>query len=202
MIDTIVFDIGGVLAHFSWEGSIKSLYGDTELFRRVYAATAGNIDKWFQMDRGTITLEQAVDIFVASDPEIEQEIRHAVDIFLGDITTYDYSEQWVLGLKHKGYKVYILSNYGEGSFKKCLPRFPFMNHVDGAVISYQTKMLKPEQGIYKFICDKYDINPQNAVFLDDLEENVEGARKFGLHGIVFRGYKDALQKLEEMGVAL
>ncbi len=200
MIDTVIFDIGNVLAYFSWKESIRSLYGDGELYNRVADATVGNTKKWIEMDRGVMSYEEVLESFYCDVPDIKDEICAAVSKFYDDIAPYDYSEQWVLTLKNKGYKVYLLSNYGKVPYELSLPKFTFTQHVDGAVISYEAKLIKPDPNIYKFICNKYGIDPKRAVFLDDMPENVAAAEEYGFRGIVFTDKASADGQLKEMGV--
>ena len=58
--------------------------------------------------------------------------------------------------------------------------------------------VKPDERIYRCLLEKYSLRPQECVSLDDLAENVEGAKKLGIHGICFLGYEDANAKLERM----
>ena len=104
-------------------------------------------------------------------------------------------------LKEKGYKVYILSNYGEKPFAASKPRMPFLQYTDGQLISYEIREVKPSAAIYQALCQKYAIDPANAVFLDDSPLNIAGAKAFGLHTILFTDYADALKQLKALPLA-
>ena len=60
------------------------------------------------------------------------------------------------------------------------------------------KLVKPDREIYEYLLKKYDLEAQECVFLDDRLENVEGARKVGMKGILFENYEQAWAELEEM----
>ena len=105
---------------------------------------------------------------------------------------------WVKALKERGYRLYVLSNYGEYLFLKSKDRLDFMPYMDGAVISYQIQMIKPDQEIYEYILNKYGLLPEESVFIDDRPENVEGAKLIGMNGILFEDFEQASGELEKM----
>ena len=73
-----------------------------------------------------------------------------------------------------------------------------MDDLDGAVLSYQEKVIKPNAQIYHILCERYDIRPVEAVFLDDSLPNVIGAHAVGMHGIHFRSYEQGKAELEAL----
>jgi putative hydrolase of the HAD superfamily len=77
-----------------------------------------------------------------------------------------------------------------------------MNYVDGGVISYEVKAIKPEPVIYQTLIDNYGINPTEAVFLDDLLINLEGAKPFGFHTIQVKNHEQTLEELRRLGVRI
>ena len=68
--------------------------------------------------------------------------------------------------------------------------------VDGEIMSYRERMIKPDREIYELLCNRFNINPSEAVFLDDNAANVKGAKEFGLHAIHFKNYEQAKEELE------
>lgn len=63
-------------------------------------------------------------------------------------------------------------------------------------MSYRERMIKPDREIYELLCNRFNINPSEAVFLDDNAANVKGAEEFGLHAIRFKNYEQAKEELE------
>ena len=59
-------------------------------------------------------------------------------------------------------------------------------------------MIKPDADIYQCLFDKYNLNPEECVFIDDRLENIEGGRKLGMEGIAFTDYETGKKKLERM----
>ena len=70
--------------------------------------------------------------------------------------------------------------------------------MDGAVFSFQCRLIKPEEEVPVFVRGRgSELTPEESIFLDDRPENVEAARKCGIHGIVFENFEQASLQLEE-----
>ena len=74
----------------------------------------------------------------------------------------------------------------------------FLPYMDGVVFSYRCKLIKPEKEIYEYICETYGLKPEESVFLDDREDNVQAARNMGMNGIVFGNYAQGSETLEQL----
>lgn len=199
MIDTIIFDIGNVLLDFDYMKHFRSLF-DEETAQTIADISVRKTDIWLEMDRGVLSYDEAVDLVIRGAPRLEKEIRLAVQELYDRVETYPYATQWVKSLKEKGYRVYILSNYGEKPFAASKARMPFLQYVDGQLISYEVREVKPSAAIYRDLCDRFQIEPSKAVFIDDSPANVAGAKAFGLHTILFTDYADAVAQLKTYGV--
>ena len=67
-----------------------------------------------------------------------------------------------------------------------MEKFPeIFSLLDGCLISHQVHMLKPHKEIYDAFCRKFNVSPEDCVFIDDKAVNIEGARAAGMNGIVF-----------------
>ncbi|MFI3325148.1 MAG: HAD family phosphatase [Clostridia bacterium] len=196
MIDTIIFDIGNVLAHFCFETSFKKVLNEKE-FELISKASVLDEEKWLMLDKGEKNYEELLDYYSKDIPCLKEKMDLAIKTVYNDIVPFDYSNDWIKEYKNRGFKVYILSNYGEIPFKLSSTRFDFLNYTDGAVISYQVKQIKPTKEIYKAICDKYSITPSNAVFIDDNLKNIEGSKLFGINSVLFQNYKQAKTEVEK-----
>ncbi len=201
MIRTIVLDIGQVLAAFRWEDYLKDCGYDDETRDKVGKATV--LSKyWGEHDRGVLSDEEVMKLCCQLDPSVETEIRKLFQELTKTVVEYPYSRNFIRSLKENGYKVYFLSNYEGGSFAYARKHFTFIPEADGQVISYEVKHIKPEKEIYEAIIQKYGINPEEAVFLDDSAANIKGAERFGFHTILFTDYEKALGELRELGVRI
>ena len=201
MINTIIFDIGNVLAHFGWKEYLQGCRYDEETFQKIGKATVFN-KLWLEWDRGLQESEELVELCCQQEPSVEKEIRE----FFGNIDTfikeYDYSADLVKQLKENGYKVYVLSNYSKATYEHDSKNFQFMGYMDGGIVSYQINHVKPEPAIYEALINKYNINPEEAVFLDDLPENLMGAKAFGIHTVLMQSYEQAMEDFRKLGVRI
>lgn len=199
MIKNIVFDIGNVLTYYTWNEHIHSFDFSEEICDRVAAATVKSRE-WNEFDRGVLSDEEVVELLVKNDPEIEKEIRQMTADISGLVERADYAIPWIQELQAKGYKVYYLSNFSYKAKEECAKALDFLPYTNGGILSCEEKVIKPEPGIYKRLLEKYNLTADECVFLDDVEANVEGARAFGIHGIVFTTKEAALPELEKLGV--
>lgn len=199
MIKTVIFDIGNVLVDFCWEAYFKGLGFSEEMTARLGTATV-NSDDWPEFDRGVLTEQEMVNRFVENDPEIEKEIRRALENVKGIIRLRDYAVSWIRGLKKAGYQVLVLSNFYRKVEVECAEDMVFLKETDGGILSYQEKLIKPMPAIYWTLLDRYGLKPEESVFIDDSPVNIEAAKKLGIHGIIFENRQQVLRELEALGV--
>ena len=195
MIKNIVFDIGNVLAGFVWQDFYRSFGYPEETFEKLADATVRN-PMWNEMDRGAMSDEQLLAGFIQNDPSIEKEIREVFENVRGMIRRYDYAIPWIRELKERGYGIYIISNFAHKAHKDCIEALDFLKEVDGAILSYQVKLIKPSPEIYQLLCSKFGLNAQECVFIDDTEKNVLAAKAEGMEGIVFHTLEQVKRELE------
>ena len=198
MMKSVVFDIGNVLVHFRWRELFADLGFEGEKFEIIANATVLN-PWWNEFDRGLMTLPELIDKFAEKAPEyredIEQIFEHGGEI----VSLYDYAIPWIRDLKSRGYQVYVLSNWSKPVYEKVKDtHLRFLSEVDGGIMSFREGLIKPEREIYQLLCDRYNLDPKEAVFLDDNAANVQAARDFGLHAIHFQSYEQAKEKLDKL----
>lgn len=198
MIRNIVFDIGNVLTDFRWKGFLADKGFDEEMIRRIAKASVQN-PLWNEIDRGVWELEKLMQEFIKTDPEIEQELRRAYDNLAGMVTGRDYAIPWIQDLKAKGFGTYYLSNFAYKAHMECADALDFLPYMDGGILSYQVKMIKPDPEIYKCLLSRYSMKAEECVFLDDTPMNVEGARGVGMYGIRFETKEQAEEELRRLG---
>ena len=198
MIKTVIFDIGNVLVEFCWRRMFEEFGLEGEDFEKMADATVRN-DAWNEFDRGELSTEEIIDIFAKEAPEYRSYIEKIYEDPTKMIAQFAYAKPWIKEMKERGYQVYILSNWSEPTYLACKDNeLDFLPLVDGVVFSFEEKLIKPDQRIFERLCSRYDINPEEAVFLDDNEANVISSRAFGLHTIHFKSYEQAKAELEAL----
>lgn len=197
MIKNIIFDVGNVLVEYNPDGLMRRLGFDEETLQAVNQAVFQN-ELWNESDRGVLSPEELLEAFIANNPAYEKEIRQVIDAVGDTISLMPYTVEWVKELKERGYHLYILSNYAEYTYEKTSHKMEFLPYMDGVVFSYRCKLIKPEKEIYEYICETYGLKPEESVFLDDREDNVQAARNMGMNGIVFENYAQGSETLEQL----
>lgn len=199
MIRNIVFDIGNVLTDFRWKEFLVDKGFDGEMIRRIARASVES-PLWKEIDRGEWDREKLMQEFIKLDPEIEAELRSAYNDVHGMVSPRAYAIPWIKELKEKGYGVYYLSNFSDKAYVDCADALEFIPYTDGGILSYRERIVKPEPEIYRLLLERYGLKAEECVFLDDLEVNVEAARKEGFAGIVFKTKEQAEEELARLGV--
>lgn len=199
MIRTIIFDIGNVLTAFGWRDFMASFGFDPETEAKVCRATVES-PFWCECDRGVLNDEEILNGFIRNDPSVEKELRRVYTDLHGIVTRLDYAIPWIRDLKQKGYRVLVLSNFSEKGWKENQDALDFMEYVDGGIISYRERLIKPDPAIYRLLLDRYGLKAEECVFLDDTADNVKAAEDMGMSGIVFKNREQALGELKKLGI--
>ncbi len=199
MIKNIIFDIGNVLAAWHWREFYESFQYSPDVTERLARATVLS-PLWEEFDRGAMDEEALLDKFIENDPGLEKEIRRVRENIHDMLGRYDYAIPWLQDLKGKGYKVYYLSNFSRKAHQECAHVLDFLPLMDGGILSYQEKLIKPDPAIYQLLLRRYGLKAEECVFLDDTKKNVEEAVRQGMAGIVFYSRELAVEKLRGLGV--
>mgnify|MGYP002629937662 CR=1 FL=1 len=195
-IDTIIFDLGGVLVDWKPEYVYRKVFNNDEEKVQWFLRTVCTPEWNIEQDGGR-TIEEAETIKIAEFPQYENWIllfyKEWPQMFSGVI-----AENVALFKNLKAtnnYKIYALTNWSAEKWDVALKLFPFFNNFDGVVVSGQEKTRKPFPEIYNIILKRYHINPENAIFIDDNEENVNAAKKLKLNGIHYKTHTQLLKSL-------
>ena len=189
MIRNMVFDIGNVLMDFRWKEYMRSLFGENEALIQTINQGIWHNGCWAAMDKGEMDGAATLRSAVAFAPQYEKEIKLTLDRVALAFHKFGYAVPWVKELKRMGLNVYYLSNYSAFSIAANPDVLDFIPCMDGGVFSFEVKAVKPEPEIYRCLCDKYGLNPEECLFTDDVPANVKGAQACGFQGIVFEGYE-------------
>ena len=195
MIHTVIFDIGNVLMKFAWKPYIRELFDEETA--RIVTKAIWKMGYWNEFDRGVLSEEEVRKAMVSCKPEYEKEIYMALDHVDRCMHKYDYALPWVKELKDKGYQVLFLSNYSKFLQDAKPEVLEFLPYMDGGVFSCDVHIIKPDPAIYEKICEKYDLKPEECLFIDDNGDNVKAAQNFGMHSIRFQEYETSYKEIME-----
>lgn len=142
-----------MLAEWHWRKNFTEMFGEA-LVDTLADATVRS-PQWLEMDRGALSEAEMVELLARNAPQHAKEVERIVRENHTFVTTYPYADAWLRGLRNAGYKVYILSNFGDFSYNRAKPGFTFLQYADGALISYEVKLVKPDRAIYEALCTRF-----------------------------------------------
>ncbi|GAB2703062.1 HAD-IA family hydrolase [Mucilaginibacter koreensis] len=195
MIDTLIFDLGGVLIDWNPEYLYRKLFTD-EAAMKDFLATVCTPD-WNEEQDGGRSLQEGTELLVKQFPQQEANIRAFYgrweEMLGGAIEgTVELFKQ----LKQSGhYKIYALTNWSAETFTIALQRYEFLNWFDGIVVSGTEKMRKPDAVFYRLLLERYQVNPHQALFIDDNYRNILAAQRLGIQTVHFTGADELQQQL-------
>ena len=197
MINTIIFDLGNVLVGFGWEKFLREIAPEDKDYLALERAIFRN-PAWVEHDKGLLTEQEELAEFISAAPEYEAQIRQAYENLSGCVWNLPYTVPWLQELKAEGFRIYALSNWPKHVYDLRGARLDFLELMDGYILSFREHVIKPDPEIYRRLLERYDIRPEEAVFLDDTLKNVEVAERLGIHGIHFRSLEQAKEELEKL----
>ena len=98
------------------------------------------------------------------------------------------------------YPTYLLSNINDLHYKHIRRHYSFLRHARGAVLSYRLGLRKPEPAIYRAALKMAGARASRAIFIDDIQENVESALKLGIKAIRFSDAQSLRRELSSLGL--
>lgn len=186
MIKNIVFDLGNVLLSFRpAEFLEKNKY--PENLRTTIIADIFSSNEWILLDNGDITTAEAIKSISLKSSLKRQEIEHVFNLRKKLMFPLDSNVKLLPELKKQGFKLYYLSNFPIDIFEDIKNGYYFFRYFDGGLISSEVKLSKPDILFYKTLLKKYSLNPDECLFIDDLEVNVKAAESVGMKGLFTSG---------------
>ena len=193
MIKNIVLDMGNVLLDFN-PGFVLDQFCSSAEEKEIIMQELFNGPEWKMGDRGDIKDKDRFDLVKERVPEKYHEaLRNCADRWDVCMTPLDGAREFCESVKNSGYGIYILSNASD-LFYVYFPKFLPLDFFNGVFVSSDYLMLKPDVKIYRTFLDKYSLKGEECLFVDDREDNVEGAKEAGMNTFRFLGDYDAVLK--------
>ena len=197
-IDTLIFDLGGVLIDWNPRYLYQKIFDtaeEVEYFLENICVSEWNV----QQDAGR-SLAEATELLIAQHPKWEAHIRDFYGRWvemLGGI--YVGTVNLLEELRHSGkYRIYALTNWSGETFPIAHERYDFFRHFEGIVVSGDEKLKKPDPKLYQVLFDRYEVEPTRALFIDDSVKNIEMGRKLGLHSVHFQSSAQMVREVKAL----
>jgi len=199
-IDTIIFDLGGVLIDWNPDYLFDSIFTSPEEKKFFFEQVC--TPDWNEAQDAGRSIEEGTNLLIQQYPDHEANIR----LF------YDQWEQMLNGpiqetvdifkaLKDTNqFKFYALTNWSAELFPVALNKYDFLHWFDGRVVSGEEKTRKPYKDIYQTIINRYNLVPATTLFTDDNIRNIYPAQELGLQTIHFQHPAQFKMALEELNI--
>lgn len=185
LIRNIVLDMGNVLMDYDPEVPLKKFL-DSEADRAVIRKELFEGPEWVLRDAGTISENEMYERVAARVPErLHEGLRHCAYEWMICMVPLEAARKFCAYAREQGYRLYVLSNASD-TFYGYFEDFTPLTYFDGVVISCEVHSVKPDAGIYNYLLEHYQLNPKECLFLDDREDNVQGARAVGMQAEVYK----------------
>jgi 2-haloacid dehalogenase len=184
-MQAVVFDIGGVLIDWDPRHLYRKLIPDAE--RREYFLAEVCTLRWHsQHDAGT-PFTKTIPPLVAEHPEWEPQIRaweERFDEMWGGLVPG--TTEILSAIRLRGIPVFAATNWQADGWRRACRLFPCLNWFDGALVSGEEGIAKPDPRFFDVLVDRFGIDPRASLYIDDNEENVLAAtnRGFSVHHFV------------------
>lgn len=202
MIKNIVFDIGNVLFGYSPRKEIKS-FGTDEKKLKIANSVIVNDQNWREYLNGRITLEDLLIYYKKTYMEYDIEFDILLKREYQKYIIYEIERNTrVLKVLKDKYNIYLLSNITKDTHEYMRANYKFMREVHGGVYSYVEHISKPKIEFYKLLLSRYNLEPEETLYIDDKIKNVEPAKKLNMIGVKC-DLNDNLEKLlRKKGIAI
>jgi len=204
MIRDILFDLGNVLTPFNWDRAFQRLLPhlppkmarllveDRPAFVELFREPA------ISLETGKLSFNDFYGIMsdILEIEMSEADFRHIwCDIFTMNAEVVSLGESL-----SENYGAWLLSNTSKAHYRWIIEKFPRVAFFRDAALSFELGVMKPSQSYYRKAMRKFGIDPSTSVFVDDLKENVDGAMRAGINGILFKGPRPLIHDLRKLGV--
>ncbi|WP_242135256.1 HAD family hydrolase [Aestuariivivens marinum] len=202
-INAIIFDLGGVLIDWNPEYVFLDVFNHDRDKMKWFFDHVCTSD-WNENQDAGYPMAKATEERVALFPEYENEIRMFygkwVDM-LGDAIqgTVEILKQL---LDSEKYKVIALTNWSSETFPIALEKFDFLHWFEGIIVSGKENTRKPFKAIYDITLNRFNLTPENSVFIDDNLRNIEAAKALGINCIHFKNPEQLKQILTQYNIQL
>ena len=126
---------------------------------------------------------------VTSDAGLSLDDKKIEELSLWDArmwtTQNDTMLAWQQILKRRGILTAILSNMGDTVLANMMNELSWLSRFDVLVWSYQLRMAKPDAAIYHHTLKQLGTRPEETLFIDDRQVNIDAAKQLGMKGVLF-----------------
>ena len=182
IVKKFLFDLGNVFFDWNPERILKPIFNDDERMNFfINNISFPLLDT--RCDAG-VTIEVAVNDAIKKFPEFEKEIKfyypnhgNMVGGFFQKTVDVFYK------IKELNYPCFVLSNWSAETYEGMEEKYPFLKDFDGKIISGRDFLIKPDPAIYELAISRFNLIPEETLFIDDRLDNIEAAQNLNFQTI-------------------
>lgn len=195
----VVFDLGMVLVPFDYKIMVQRLEEiESGLGDHFITSYRGDYQIHRDFERGIISEEDFVEqMLKVLDNKIDTDTFKR---FYSEIFTFNQDVIDLLPVIKKHYRLFLLSNTNIIHQNYGWKDFPFIQHFEKLILSHEVGAVKPEEKIYRAVEAASGLPPEEHIFIDDIAEYAETAKRLGWDGVRFTGYDKLVSDLRERGI--
>ena len=197
-IHTLFLDLGNVLVRYNPTEAIKHFSKHTPVpIDKIFTLILedGLIDRF---EEGRMTTKEFY-TSISSLTKWSGTFDDFQDVWANMFYVNPFMEDVIKKLKGK-YPLIMLSNTNELHFGLIRDTFPISDQMDEFVLSYKVGFIKPKKEIYLAAIETAGVEPEKCLFIDDREENCEGARSMGINTIQYTSDEDVARGFARYGI--
>jgi len=189
-----LWDLGNVVVQWNPDKIMQMLDMSAERAALVRSELIES-SLWLDLDRG-VTTESDVASHLAATTDLQQEeVLHCCDTVRESLVDLQRSVDMLHRFSKASIPMYVLSNMSTVNYEYLRTR-PYFDLFEGIVVSAQEKLLKPDLKLFQVVLDRYNLDAQDMVFIDDSLANIEAAQSMGMQGVHFKRSDDCYAKIE------
>ncbi len=195
MIRNLIFDFGKVLIDYDFSLSANRFFQNPDEGKKFFQIFSEPkfIEKCdLEFEPFDQIIEEAKKEYPQYAEVLQLFILHYADFVTGEIPGM---KDLLTRLKSEGFKLYGLTNWCS-KIREIMNLYDIFRLLDDSIISAEEHLIKPDPAIYLRLCEKFHLDPSECLFTDDKPENIEGAKKAGMQGIVFVDAKQYEKELK------
>jgi len=182
MPSNLILDIGNVICNWNPDGLVGRTFDDPADQQEALRVTVNTPD-WLALDRGEMTLDEAIWRAQARTHLDDKDIASVYDNLCVSLEALPESMAAMARARDQGVPMYILSNMQAHAWEYLQETFECFSWCKDVVVSCEAGLIKPDPAIYQHVCDKFSVTPESCVFIDDMKENIDAAIAFGMEGV-------------------
>ena len=194
----IILDMGNVLLEWNKDKILKAV-AKTQKDYLILDKAIFQSGLWERLDLGTLTREELVDKVLSLLGDIyKKKVEEVIWNWPAYIDIYTEVFPMLACLKEKGHRIFVLSNTSPVFYELLKDQLaPLEKILDGFVLSCDIKAIKSNRKMFEEILRKYQLDPANCVFLDDIADNTKMAESLGIRAYQVKQRSDVVDILKK-----